>query len=173
MRQITKNRILVFGFVLLLLAIYRVTLVKTINLSGQVANLEHSVRNTSELVQSNLLLEVQLQYNDSILNANNLQNSSIQNRLLRELNKLAIETGISITKFLEPHESFSNNGRTLSYQFRLQGDYNALEHGLFKMETSHRLSKIEHVKFEKKSNYQKGNYYLECEVIIELIDSEK
>lgn len=97
---------------------------------------------------------------------NNIKNTSVQNTLLDLLNERAINDGVQISSFLEPHKGFDNGVAETSFRFTLKGSYKAIEIILYKLEQEASIGNITHVKFSKKRDYRKGKNYLECDVIL-------
>ena len=168
----TKNIILIIGFCLSMAIAYNLAFSKTIALNKRVNVLESK----TESLEGSALVAVNLEqrelFVDSILSLKNMKGNSVQNNLLEFLNTKSETEGFTISDFNEPHTFSENGATTTSYQFSLEGSYDAIEQVLYNLEQEYNFGRIAHIHFEKKRDYRKGKDYLECFVIVESLVSE-
>jgi hypothetical protein len=172
MTQRNKNILLVIGFLLLVVVAYNFAFSKTIDLKKRINTLEQKTESIESFALAAATLEKREKFADSVLNKNNIKNSSIQNNLLEFLNILSSDGNFTISDFNEPH-TFSENGATItSYQFTLKGNYNEVLQVIYSLEQKYNFGRVVNVHFEKKRDYRKERDYLECSVIVESLFSE-
>lgn len=166
MNNKAKNIALVSGFLLAILLCYKLALNKTINLKqeyNQLKNQEVLFKNTPRQLS---LLKQKQKYYDSILTKHKISGNSIQNNLLEVINRYANNSKIKVITFLKPHVIIQNNLKVNTYQFTLQGDYNALIKLIYKLEQETKFGEIINLHFEKKKNYRTNKHYLEVHVLL-------
>mgnify|MGYP003636214383 CR=1 FL=1 len=167
MTQQNKNRLLVAGFIVLLILSYRFSISKTIETKQALNAIENEAIGFDDMLSMNLSFKQRERNVDSILNKSNLDNTSIQNNLLDVLNAESAKGLFRIEKFESPH-AFSEKEVTItSYIFNLQGSYEQMEDILYQLEQKYNFGQIVHVGFERKRDYRKRKDYLECTVIVE------
>jgi hypothetical protein len=162
----TKNIILVIGFLLALILCYKLAISKTVVLQKQYETLNHQkvlFENTPKLVS---LLKQKEKYYDSLLSKYHLDESSFQNNLLKTLNTFADSSHIKVINFLEPHTIKQNDLKTNTYQFTLQGDFNAILSLVYQLEQGTKFGEIIGLHYKKEQNYRNGKYYLQAKVLL-------
>ncbi len=161
-----KNIVLVAGFLLALIICYRFAISNTLEQKQRYNDLkleseifENSPRQLSILNQKEA-------YYDSLLAKYQLDDSSLQNNLLKTINFFAEKNDLKVVSFLEPHV-FENNGLIVyTYQFVLEGEYNAINKLIYKLEQDTKFGEIINLHFEKKKNFRTGRYYLQARVLL-------
>ena len=167
-----KNIILVIGFSLSVIVAYNFAFSKTLAIKSRINSIESQLKSLEYSAFVLVNLEQREQFVDSILNTNNMKDSSVQNYLLEFLNTKSESVDFTILEFKEPHVFSQNGATTTSYRFTLEGSYEEIEQVLYSLEQEYNFGRIAHVHFEKKKDYRKGKNYLECFVIIESFLSE-
>lgn len=167
MRFNRKNKIL-FGSILLMLVVsYKLAIEKTIDLSRDYnANLNKSelIKNIPEklsfLSQKERHLDAQL----SMLNA---EDSSVQNSLLKFLNREAQKNKVKIIEFNSPHTIKEEKQITETYIFNLEGGYSNILKTIHALENKGNFGAIAHLGLEKKKDYRSKRTYLQVTVFLE------
>lgn len=172
MTQKNKNIILIIGIILLLLIAYQYAFSKTFATYNQVKKL----RDQKELYDSApaqlaALANKEKQLND-ILQKNNVEGNSMQNNILKSLNSLSNESKFKIIAFEEPHIFLdeTNNQKTITYNFTLQGDYQSLINTLYRLEQKYSYGNVVQVRFEKKKNFRTNATFLDCSILLQRIN---
>lgn len=158
--------LLVVGFVLALLLSYKVAISRTLVLKKEYDSLKNEAalfENTPK--QVSLLKQKQLHY-DNLLSKYQLNGGSVQNSLLKTINAFADSTGLKVIGFLEPHTLLQNDLKISTYQFTLEGDFNAILKLIHKLEQDTGFGEIINLHFEKKTNFRTGNSYLQAQVLL-------
>lgn len=161
-----KNRLLVIGFVLTLIACYHLAISKTLALKNEHHDLQHEAllfKNTPK--QLSILLQKK-QYYDSLLNKYQINGTSIQNNLLKTINKLANNSNLKVVSFLEPHVSKTNEVTFKTYQFTIEGNYNDILKLIHHIEQKTKFGEIINLDFQKNVNYKSGTTYLQAFVLL-------
>ncbi|AXP80812.1 hypothetical protein CJ739_1726 [Mariniflexile rhizosphaerae] len=166
MTKKNKNIVLVAGFILALFLCYHMAVSKTLVLKKEHDHLKSEAilfENTPK--QVSLLKQKQLYY-DGLLSKYQLNGSSVQNSLLRTINAFADSTGLKVVGFLEPHTVLQNDLKVSTYQFTLEGDFNAILRLIHKLERDTGFGEIINLHFEKKTNFRTGKAYLQAQVLL-------
>lgn len=162
----TKNIILLVGFLLALILCYQLAISKTVALKKEYNTLKQEealFENTPK--QVSLLKQKQKHY-DSLLNKYQIKESSIQNNLLKTINTFADSSNIKVIGFLEPHIINQNDLKINTYQFTLEGDYNAIIKLIYRLEQDTKFGEITNLHFEKKKNFRTGKHFLQASVLL-------
>ncbi|AUP81627.1 hypothetical protein C1H87_13530 [Flavivirga eckloniae] len=112
------------------------------------------------------LLKQKQTYYDSLLNKYQINGSSLQNNLLKTVTVFADSTNLKVVSFLEPHIIHKNNLKINTYQFVLEGNFNAIIKLIHKLEQDTKFGEITNLSFEKKKNFRTGRYYLQAFVLL-------
>lgn len=171
MSQRRKNIVLVIGFFVLLFICHRLAFSKTFETRSQIKSLETSSVGLEEISNLSLNLGQRAKYADSVLSANNLKNTSVQNNLLSFLNAQGQTTSVVVSEFQEPHNYLQDDSKVVSYSFKLVGEYDDLLRVIYSLEQDYNFGEITHISFEKKRDYRRRIEYLEAIMVIENIQS--
>ncbi|WP_036384441.1 hypothetical protein [Muricauda sp. MAR_2010_75] len=170
MKLSNKNKILLGGFVVLLLFSYHLAIKKTLLLrSDYLSNMEKH-----ELVQ-NLPMELSaLSQKDKQLDAQfrelDLGSSNFQNDLLKFLNENASSNEVKMVQFNAPHTIESNNTNIKTYIFVLEGSFSEILKVVHAIESRGNFGAISHMGFEKKRDYRSGRSSLQSTVHLQLME---
>lgn len=162
----TKNVVLIIGFLLALTLCYQLAISKTVTLKKEYNTLKYEetlFENTPKQVS---MLQQKQQYYDGLLSKYQLNGSSVQNNLLKTINKFADSANIKVIGFLEPHVILNEDLKISTYQFSLEGDFNALLKLIHKLEQGTKFGEITHIAFEKKTNFRTGQVFLQAHVLL-------
>ena len=162
----TKNILLVGGLLLAIILCYKLAIVKTVAL-----NSEYNALKQEEVLFKNIpkqlsVLSQKQKYYDSILSKYELNESSLQNNLLKIINSYSESNSIKVISFLEPHIYNKENLKVKTYQFTLEGEYNSIIKLIHKLEQDTKYGEITNLHFEKKKNFRTGKYYLQANVLL-------
>lgn len=157
---------LIIGFILALIVCYQLAINKTLEQKEQ-----YSVMSKEALMFKNApkqlsLLKQKEIYYDSLLTKYQLDGSSIQNNLLKVINRFAVNNDIKVISFLEPHLMVENELIIKTYEFVIEGDYNAINKLIYQLEQQTKFGEIVNFHFEKKKNFRTGKYYLQARVLL-------
>lgn len=161
-----KNILLFGGFVLALIGCYQFAISKTITLKNEYSNLKEQEIVFKNLPEQMTLLKQKKHYYDSILSKYHLDESSVQNNLLKTINAFANENNLKVVGFLEPHLYKKNELTLKTYQFTLEGNFNSILKLIYKLEQETKYGEIINLHFEKKENYRTGKEYLLAKVLL-------
>ncbi|TCK68068.1 hypothetical protein DFQ05_1853 [Winogradskyella wandonensis] len=161
-----KNIALVVGFFLALIICYQFALSNTLEQRKRYNALQLESKVFENSPKQLSILNQKETYYDSLLEEYQLDDSSLQNNLLKTINTFAEENHIKVINFLEPHISQKNELTIKTYQFVLEGDYNSINKLIFKLELDTKFGEIINLHFEKKKNFKTGRFYLQAKVLL-------
>lgn len=162
----TKNIFVIGGFVLALILCYQLAISKTVALRKEYRDLkQQEILFEGTPKQVSLLKQKEIYY-DSLLSRYQLHGSSVQNNLLKTINTFADSTNLKVVSFLEPHIMHSNDLNISTYQFTLEGDFNAILKLIHQLEQGTKFGEIINLHFEKKTNFRTGTFYLKAHVLL-------
>lgn len=145
---------------------YQLAISKTLSIKKEYNALKHQETLFDYPPKQESILKQKQAYYDSLLSKYQLNGSSIQNNLLKTINTFASSTNIKVISFLEPHIINKDNLKISTYQFILEGDYNAIIKLLHKLEQDTKFGEIINSAFEKKTNYSTGKEYLQVQILL-------
>ncbi|GAA3614656.1 hypothetical protein Q4Q39_02600 [Flavivirga amylovorans] len=160
----TKNILLIVGFLFTLILCYQLAISKTVLLKKEFNSLEMQEALFKDTPKQVSLLKQKQKYYDSILNKYQLNGSSVQNNLLKTINTFADSTNLKLVNFLKPHVIIKNDLKINTYQFTLEGDFNAILKLIHKLEQKTKFGEIINLHFEKKTNFRTRKSYLQASV---------
>ncbi|WP_340076420.1 hypothetical protein [Leptobacterium sp. I13] len=116
-----------------------------------------------------LLNERNAHYN-SLLQRYQVTETSLQNNLLKYLNRIAEVHHYKLITFNEPHE-FAYEGVTRkTYRFTVEGAYEAVLKLIYQLEQKTTYGEVIHVSFEKQKNHKTRKEYLQATIAIQYTD---
>ena len=172
MTQRTKNILLVGTFCLGLFLTFKLGISKTTSLMKEVNSMEFQSQNLIKIKNGLLNLKARENYADSLLQKNNIKNTSLQNNLLSVLTSTSETADLKVSNFNEPHIFIDKNVQRTSYQFSLVGDFNDILSLIYSLEQKYSFGNVSYLNFEKKKDYRKRKDYLSVDVILENFISE-
>ncbi len=166
----TKNRLLVIGFAIALLLSCKLAISNTMALKKQ-----YNVLKQQDLLFKNApkqlsLLKQKQSYYNGLLKKYQLDGSSLQNNLLKTINTYAHANQLKVVNFLEPHTVKKEDLIIKTYQFTLEGNFNAILKLVHKLEQDTKYGEIKSLHFEKQKNYRTGKYFLQAKVVLKSFD---
>ena len=166
MTQKTKNIIFVCCFALLILIAYKFAFSNTISAKKEYNALKKEAIAFDNMPTQLSSLKQKEKYYDSLLTKYQLKGNSIQNSILKTINSYADSTNIKVSDFIEPHQIKQSDLTINTYQFTLEGNYNAIITLIHKLEQNTKFGEIINLDFKKKKNYKTGKFYLEAHVLL-------
>ncbi len=169
-----KNKLLLLGLIVMLYICYAFAFSNTIGYYTEYRaknELAENAVNTPALLQQLTIREKQL---DTILNQYSIaEGESFQNELLKKITSLSSRYNLKITDFKEPHIFISNDIKTSSYIFTLEGSYNGMLLLINDVENDITLGAVKHISFIKHRNYRNNTDYLTGEIILQKNETVK
>ncbi|MEL6917968.1 MAG: hypothetical protein AAFO99_09580 [Bacteroidota bacterium] len=162
-----KNKILFAGILLLLVACYRLAIGKTLDLRSEHRLLEEKTTSLKDTPARLAILRKKERYYDSIIQRTDLGGTSVQNNLLRFLNRETLKNGAKIIDFRPPHIFRDENREVTTYSFKIQGSYNHILRTVYLLEQKVNFGQVVHVRLDKKTNYRIRAHTLEAIVFIQ------
>ena len=163
-----KNKLLLFGFIVVLYICYTFAISNTLAIYKEFQTKNDAFihnNSTPELARQLIQKEKQL---DKLLIEHHVKTSeSYQNNLLKQLNFYSAKYNLKVIDFKEPHVIIEKNSTTSNYIFSLQGSFNGSVALLNKLENNLALGTIKHITFNKKRNYKSNVDELFVEVVLE------
>ncbi len=167
-----KNRALVIGMVLLLWLGYVFSFSKVFEARKQYYLLVKEQAFISNVSQKLMLLKRQNVVYDSILASKKIvSESSFQNTLLKTITVIADSSALKIISFNKPHVFKTDNSIISTYSFSLQGNFSKITELIYQLEQQSKLGEVISVQYQKKKNYRRNFYLLECTVFLQRVDS--
>ncbi len=165
-----KNTILIVGLCLALFLCYKLAISKTLSLRKELIAREKEEQRFSNVPQQLSSLSKKEVHLDSLLQALNLNNTSLENDLLRTLNMEADKNHLTIIDFNPPHISQTNGTIYNTYNFTVRGSFNALVKLLYSLEQQASFGQITHLDLKKEKNYRTRKNYLDATVFIQKME---
>lgn len=164
-----KNIILLLFLFLALLLCYKLAISNTLALRKEYLSLKKEEHLSEDIPQQLALLSKKEVYLDSVLQKLDMNNTAMENNLLRVINKEAAKNGIKVIDFNAPHTSDKNNSHVMTYIFTLEGSYASILKVIYDLETKRNLGSVAHLGLEKKKDYRTKRTYLQTKVFLEQI----
>ena len=166
MKLSRKNKILIFGFIVVLYLSYSFAISKTLFYRNQYnQNKEMTSEGNQPKVLANLRYkEKQI---DLWMGKNSFLSSNFQNELLKQLTLSSDSYGLKIVDFQKPHVFIEKDTQTLSYSFSLEGSFNGVLQLISALENKQSLGQIKHIYTIKKNNYKINKDYLITTIIVQ------
>ncbi|MEQ6123566.1 hypothetical protein AAON49_05145 [Pseudotenacibaculum sp. MALMAid0570] len=162
-----KNRVLVAGFVILLLTAYQFSFKKTFEIKAQINKQlaeKKEVENATERIQ---FLQVENANLNAILESNDVSaDQSFEQNLLQKIDRIRREHKVKIVLFEQFHQYISEEASTVSYMIEVQGDFRNLMFFSSDLEKQ-RLGKFASVSFATKKNPKTRKNELICKIILQ------
>lgn len=157
------------GMLLLLFASYKLAVQKTIVARNEYRELASRSDLTGDIPGQIAVLRQKETYLDSILSKMDLGNTSVQNNLLRALNREAGKNGVRVMDFNEPHIFMGDGHLTSTCSFALRGGFGDILRTVHTLEQKGSFGKVVHLDLEKKKDFRTAESYLEAIVFVQRI----
>jgi len=170
MNSKSKLILLITGVVLLLILSYSFAFSKTIDLKKEYKALNQKAELIENRPKQLAILSLREIYYDSILTSKNLGNTSLENSLLKVINKEANLNNLKVIDFNDSH-NYENQSKILNtFDFSLQGQFTDLLKVIYVLEAENSFGEIVHLAFEKKRNYRKRKDFLTARIFLQQIE---
>ncbi|WP_418639259.1 hypothetical protein [Winogradskyella sp.] len=166
MTQKTKNILLIIVFFLVLIIAYKYAISNTLQLKSEYKTLKQDAVVFNNMPLQLSALKQREKYYDSLLTKYQMGESSMQNSMLKTINTYAEANKLKVIGFIEPHKIQQNDLIVNTYQFTLEGDYNAIITLIHQIEQKTKFGEVINLFFKKQKNYRNGKYYLQASVLL-------
>lgn len=165
-----KNTLLTLGLCLVLLLCYKLAISKTLDLRKEFISLSEEEQRFTNVPQQLSILSKKEVHLDSLLQQLNLNDTSLENDLLRTVNREVEKYDLKVIDFNPPHVSEINGTISKTYNFTVRGSFNAIVKLLHTLEQQANFGQIVHLYFKKQKNYRSRKNYLEVTVFIQKLE---
>lgn len=164
-----KNTALIAGFVGILILGYFVSISETLAIKKNYDHLKEQ-----ELIYANIPQRLQVltqkeKHYDSLLQHYQITETSLQNNLLKTIDRYADDHSIKVVSFLKPHSVTQKGKKTNSYTFTVSGDFNSILGLAYQLEQKSKFGMIASLQFEKIKNYRTSKTSLEGQFVLQLV----
>lgn len=146
---------------------FNLAISNTIELKREYEKLSKEVLFFNNVSEELALLNQKKKYSDSILLEMNLENTSMENNLLRIINIEAIKNNLDVIDFNNPHIFIDKSGEIDTHIFTLQGSFSSIIKSIYQLEQHGNFGEINHIDFIKKKNYKTNKDYLIATIFIQ------
>ncbi|MGW9686779.1 hypothetical protein [Flagellimonas sp. 2504JD1-5] len=165
-----KNTLLLLGLCLVFLLCYKLAISKTLDLRKEYISLSEEEQRFNNVPHQLSLLSKKEVHLDSILLQLNLNDTSLENDLLRTVNREVDKNDLKVIDFNPPHISEMNGGISNVYNFTVRGSFNAIVKLIYTLEQQANFGQIAHLDFKTQKNYRTGKRYLETTIFIQKME---
>ncbi len=165
-----KNKLLIASFILAVIVCYQLAFAETLKVKGQYNKLEMEQLLFENLPQRKLLLQQREKRYDSLLQAYQVSGTSLQNNLLKTIDRFAKINGLKLVKFEEPHRVREGDLVITNYLFSVSGDYSAILALIYQLEQKANFGRIVNLEFENITDFRTRKTELNAHVIIEVVN---
>ncbi len=163
----TKNRVLISGFILALFFSYQLAIKNTLNEKSRYNQLKNEETIFQNIPKQLLSLNKKKEYYDSLLAKYQLGETSLQNNLLKNINKNAQELNLKVIDFNEPHIAEKNKLKINTYKITLEGSFNNITQLIYRLEQKTRFGELVNVHYIKQKNYRTRKEYLQATMMLQ------
>jgi len=164
-----KNTILLISFFGVLILGYFLSISETLSIKKNYDNLQQQEQLYANIPKRLQVLVQKERHYDSLLQHYQITETSLQNNLLKTIDRYAIDTNIKIVSFDEPHSVFEKGKTTNSYAFRVSGDFNSILGLAYELEQRSKFGMVKSLEFEKIKSFRTGKTTLEGQFILQLV----
>lgn len=161
-----KNIILGLSFLILCIVAYQFAIKNTLALKSEYIRILSFKENEQNIQTKIGQLSAQKRYLDSLVSANKITTTNLQNELLVTLNKLCAEHQCKISKFDEPHTDSISGIVNTFHRFSLEGNYKQIINTIYDLEYERKLGQLVSVQLLKQRDYRRNSVYLTADVLI-------
>tara|TARA_R110002012_G_scaffold294098_1_gene490041 strand:+ start:26924 stop:27436 length:513 start_codon:yes stop_codon:yes gene_type:complete len=158
---------LVAGILIAGILCFKLAISNTIELTKEHKKLSKEVSFFNNISDQITLLNIKKKYHDSILSEMNLENTSLENNLLRTLNSEAKKNNLEVIDFNNPHIFMDKTGEIDTHIFTLQGNFKDMLSTIYILELKGKFGEVVHINFLKKKNYKSNKEYLIATIFIQ------
>lgn len=165
-----KNIVLLPVVVLVLLLTYTLAVAKTLAMRNDYLSLKKEEEQSKHHSQQLSLLYKKEASLDSLLQTLNLGNTSMENNLLRRINREAEKNAVTVIDFDSPHVFEAGGTSFITFKVVFRGNFAAILKTLYTLEIQSRFGEIVHLKFTKQKNFRTAKHFLDAEVFIQKLE---
>ncbi|WP_422349028.1 hypothetical protein [Flagellimonas sp.] len=169
MKLTKKNKYLIGGILAMTSVCYFLAVKKTFELKDELAAIKGQKEKQVNINQQLMQLSVKEQRLDQELSSLHLDNTSLQNNLLRVLNAQSESAGIKIMAFDAPHSAPKNTSQIKTQMFTLEGGYNAILKMLYELEKQGSFGRVSHLDLAKEKDIRRKRTYLKATIYLETV----
>lgn len=169
MRINGKNKLLVLGMLLMLLASYKFAIHNTLEARSESLRLELRQNQVGNIPKTIAALRQKEVHYDSVLKKMDVGDTSVQNHLLRVINQKAKMHTVKVMDFNRPHIGTDGENEIYTYSFNIEGAYTDLLKVVHSIERKGNFGEIVHLVFEKKKDYRTDRSSLEATVFVQQV----
>ncbi|SNR63013.1 hypothetical protein SAMN04488009_2841 [Maribacter sedimenticola] len=163
-----KNKLLLLSIGILLIASYYLAIKNTFQLKNEYSILKRKSEQFKNIPLKLGILNQKKVFYDSILDKMDLNDTSIQNNLIRTINQEAKKYSVKVMDLNPPHQFQLENTIEYTYSFDLDGNFTDILKILYELEKRGNFGEIIHLEFDKKKNYKTGSNHLNASVLLQL-----
>lgn len=164
-----KNKILFVGILLMLFVSYRLAIKKTMDeAKAHTVNFERKEL-IKDIPKQLAFLNQKEIHLDTQLRLLNVENSSLQNSLLKFLNEASEKHKVKIIEFNSPHIYSTERETKETYIFKLEGSYTSILKTIHALENKGSFGAVAHLEMEKKKDYRTKRTFLQAKIFLEFV----
>ena len=161
-----KNSMLILVGFLAVFICYKLAIQRTLEQKTQYRELKSQEELFSNIPRQFGLLNEKNKHYDSLLKKFQITETSMQNNLLKTINKASEKLQLKLIDFDEPH-IFSENGRSKnSFLFKVEGSFENILKLVHQLEQKTRYGEVTNLHFHKLKNPKNRKPFLQAEVLI-------
>ncbi|MEP0262329.1 hypothetical protein [Dokdonia sp.] len=164
-----KNNVLGLGFAIVLIIGYFLSISPTLSIKKNYDNLKQQEQIYANIPLRLRVLKQKEKHYDSLLQHYQITETSLQNNLLKTIDRYAKDHPIKVVSFDEPHSITQKGKKTNSYAFTVSGDFNAILGLAYQLEQKSKFGMIASLQFEKLKNYRTSKESLEGQFVLQLV----
>ncbi|WP_190808386.1 hypothetical protein [Flagellimonas sp. S3867] len=165
-----KNIVLILLILLSLLLCYKLAISNTLALKREYGALTKEEGLYKNIPQQLSLLSKKEAYLDTVLQDLNINNTSMENNLLRIINQEVSKNQLSLIDYNPAHISKQNETNFITYNFTLRGSFPSILKAIYSIEKHSGFGEIIHVDFTKEKNYKTRRNFLEASIYIQSLE---
>lgn len=172
MLQYLKNKsvLVLLLFFLVLLLCYRLAISNTLSLREEYLHLKKEEQAFKNIPQQLNMFSKKEIYLDSVLRELNLNNTSMENNLLRVINNEAVRNNIKVIDFNPSHLHSIKGTSLVTHNFTLRGNFTDILKFIHTIERQSGFGEVVHINLNKEKNYRTGKNYLDATVFIQNLE---
>jgi len=161
-----KNTILIIASILLLFICYKFAVKKTIDYKKEYQLLKNQEQLFNDLPKQFGVLNEKNKYYDSLLTKFQITETSLQNNLLKTINKVTSTLKVKVIDFKEPHIVAENEVRKNYYTFTLEGSFENILKVIHQLEQKTKFGEVATINMIKGKQPRSRKEFLQAEVMI-------
>ena len=163
----TKNIILISGFIGVLFFSYQFAIKNTLQEKKRYDQLKNEETLFQNIPKQLVSLNKKKEYYDSLLAKYQIGETSMQNNLLKKINKNAQELNLKVIDFNEPHIAEKNNLKINTYKITLEGSFNNITQLIYLLEQKTRFGELVNVHYIKQKDHRTRKEYLQATIMLQ------